>query len=170
MKKALVWGLLLSVPAFCQFGLGDAVMIAKLEAQLVQLRNILQNAQQYKQLFDNASAFAKHPALFLGAVSQIEQVALNTAASSGLSTPQRIDHMRQVIRMQQIAMQEAQGISTISHGNVASIGNLASAMDTASQELSELNAEFQYEQRVKYYQDHQTYQPQAQIVSGWRLK
>lgn len=170
MKKAFLLGVLLSAPAWCQFGLGDAVMIAKLEAQLTELRSILQNAQQYKQLFDNASAFAHNPGRFLAAVGQIEQVALNTAAASGMSTPQRIDQLRKVIRMQQISMQESQSISTLSHSNAANIGQLANAMSMASQELSELNAQFQYEQRVKYYQDRATYQPQGQIISQWRLK
>lgn len=170
MKKACLVGLLLAAPAFCQFGIGDAVMIVKLEAQLTELRNILQNAQQYKQLFDNASAFVHNPAQFLAAIGQIEQVALTTAAASGMSTPQRIAQMRQILNMQQIAMQQAQQLSTLSNGNVANIGQLASAMGMASQELSELNSQFQYEQRVQYYQQHDTYQPQAQIVSGWRLK
>lgn len=170
MRKIILLGFLLCGPAFSQFGVGDAVMIAKLEAQLAELRDILQNAQQYKQLFDNAAAFARHPAQFLAALSQIEDVALNTAATSGMTTPERIRQLQQIIRLQQVAMQEARTMSTLSNENAADIGQWANAMSTASQDLAQLNAQLQYEQREAYYKQRNTYQPQAALVSGWRLK
>lgn len=170
MRKAILCGILVCSPAWCQFGIDTALMVAKLEAQLAQLRSILQNAQQYKQLFDNASAFAHNPAQFLLAVSQIEQVAVNVAATSGVTTPQKIQQLQKVIQMQQVAMQEAQRLGTLSNSSAANIGQLANAMSMASQELSDLNAQLKHEQRVDYYQQHSTYQPQAAVISGWRLK
>lgn len=169
-KRVVLCGFLLCGPAWCQFGIDTALMIARLEAQLTELRSILQNAQQYKQLFDNASAFVHNPAQFLAAVAQIEQVAVNVAASSGVSTPQKIEQIQKVIQMQRVAMQEAQSIGTMSNANAANIGQLANALSMASQELSDLNAQLKHEQRVAYYQQHGAYQPQAAVISRWRLK
>jgi hypothetical protein len=163
-------GLLLCSAAQCQFGIDTVLMIARLESQLTELRSILQNAQQYKQLFDNASAFVHNPAQFLAAVAQIEQVAVNVAASSGVTTQQKIDQLQKIIQMQQVTMREAQQIGSISNGNAANIGQLANAMSAASTELSDLNAQLKHEQRVAYYQQRATYQPQAAVISQWRLR
>lgn len=170
MKRILLLGVLLVTPAFSQFGIGDAVMIAKLEAQLQQLRNIVQSAKDYKQMFNDAAAFARNPTKFRSLVGQIGEQAIRTAAATGMTTPQRIAVLQQILHMQQLAMQDAQSISVMSNQSATNLGDLAQDINSTAEELAQLNAQYAAEQRSTYYQSRSTYQPQAQIVSGWRLK
>jgi hypothetical protein len=175
MKRLVLSGLLLASPAFCDiFGISDAIYWAQqltmMSQQLNQAREIYANAMQYKQLFDNASAFVHNPAGFLAQTAALSNMALNTANAAGLTTGQRAQRLQQMIRMQQVAMQEAQGIATLSNGNMQGIGMMASALANTSEQLAQTNLQLAHESRVAFYQSRDTYQPQGGLITAWKLK
>lgn len=163
MKQRLSLILLLSIPAAAQWTVFDPT-------NLQQAVALYQQAQAYKQIAENMAAFAHNPAQFMAQLAGVEQIALSTAASAGVTTAQRAAQLQQLILLQQQAMQEAQTISNISHGNMGVIGQWAMSLQETSQDLAATNAQLKQEQRVAYYQQHSAYQPQAAVISGWRLK
>lgn len=161
--KRLCLALLLGVPIRAQWTVFDP-------SNLNQAVQTYRQVQMYVQLGKDMAAFVHNPAQFLAQLATIEQVALSTAATAGVTTSQRAAQLQELLRLQQRAMQEAQRISSISQGNMGAIGQWAMSLQDTSQELAAVNAQLKHEQRVAYYQERSTYQPQAQIISNWRLK
>lgn len=175
MKRLVLSGLLLASPAFCDiFGISDAIYWAQqlglMTQQLNQARAIYSEAMQYKQMFDNASAFVHNPAQFLASIAVIEQAALYTATSAGVTSQQRAAQLQKIIRAQEEAIREAQRIQTISHQNMSSIGSLANSLAESSNQLAMVNQQIAHESRVAFYQSRNEYQPQGGVITAWRLK
>lgn len=169
MKK-LFLPLILVLPLSAQWTTFDPTNWAVNSKNLQQAIQTYQTMMQYKQMAENMAAFVHNPAMFMGQVAAFEQVALNTANRAGVTTSQRAAQLQQAIRMQQVAMQEAQAIQTISHSNMASIGMLANSMADNANQLAAVQQQLQSEQRTLYYQQSRTYQNQSDIISAWRMK
>jgi hypothetical protein len=167
MKRLLIAGLLASSPAWCAFGFDDAIYWAQ---QFALMRQQIQQVQQVYGNLQQMAAYVRNPAQFLAQSVNLEQIALNTASRAGVTTSQRAAQLQQAIRMQQVAMQEAQTIQTISHSNMASIGMLANSMAENANQLAAVQQQLQSEQRTLYYQQSRTYQNQSDIISAWRMK
>jgi hypothetical protein len=175
VRRKLLLGLALASPVFCDiFGISDAIywtqQLTMMAQQLNQAQQIYSNAMQYKQMFENASAFVHNPAMFLGQVAAMEQMALSTGSSAGFGTSQRIEQLQRMINMQRTAMGEIQSIGTLSNGNMTGISQLASTMSRTSQELAIAQSQLVTEQREDVYRSHNQYQPQAAAISNWRMK
>src|SRR3954447_16193554 len=173
MKRLLLSGLLLASPAFCDiFGISDAIywieQLGLMTQQLSQMREHYANAMQYKQMFDQASAFVHNPAGFLAQTAALSGLALNAANQAGLTTGQRAQRLQQIIRMQQTAMQEVQRIGTLTSGNMQGIGAMASEMARTSEQLAQTNQQLAHESRVSFYQSRDTYETQKGVTYIWR--
>jgi hypothetical protein len=168
--KRLALIAVLSLPAAAQwptFDFGNWVINGQHLQQVIQ---DAEKATEYYQMARNAAAFVHNPAQFLAQTEAIAMVAVGVANTAGITTSQRAAQLQKMIQLQQQAMQEAQTIGAISHGNMSAIGQLAGSMQNVSAELADLKGQMLNEQRTQYYQQQRQYQNQAGIISRWRLK
>lgn len=168
MSRLLLSGVFLTVPLAAQWTVWDPSNYGINLSNLRQAQQAYQQMQQYKQMFDNASAFMRNPAQFMAQIASVEQMALNTANSAGVSTQQKRDQLQKIIRAQQEAMRQAQTIQTISHQNMSSIDNLANSLMNSSEQLARVNQQLAEEQRTMYYRRQERYVNQGDVVAHWR--
>jgi hypothetical protein len=168
--KRLALIAVLSLPAAAQWTVWDPTNYGINFSNLEQAIADSEKAVQYYQMVRNATAFVRNPAQFLAQTEAIAMVAVGVANTAGITTSQRAAQLQRMIQLQQQAMQEAQTIGAISHGNMSAIGQLAGSMQNVSAELADLKGQMLNEQRTQYYQQQRQYQNQAGIISRWRLK
>lgn len=170
MKRKLITLALLAYPAWCQWTVWDPGNYGVNIQNLQQGIRTYQEAVAYKQMFQNASAFLRNPAAFMSAAMGVSNATAVLLQQNGSLSAARIQQMQRVMAMGQVAMQEAQLAQALSSGNASGVGQLSVQMAQVGLQLAEAQRQEAFDMRVSYYTQKNAYQPQAQAISGWRLK
>lgn len=168
--RRLVLVLGLALPACAQWTVWDPANYGMNLKNLQQAIQDYQQFQAYAQMYRNSQAFLHNPGLFLAAATNVVTATDMVLQQRGSMSAQRVAQLQKIMTMGRIAMNEAQTIQVMSHGNSAAVGQMAIQLAQVSQQLVEAQKQLEHETRAEYYKAHSVYRPQAETIAGWRLK